>query len=105
MPAASSHLAGALDDLRTLLGGDLSLLRERWDLRVLRDDAGGAELEATAHPGAAGALRTLRMTLTPDLERPTRALLVEGARDTTTIEFGALALNQPVDEARMRPPR
>jgi hypothetical protein len=105
MPAASARLAGALDDLRTMLGGDLSRLRERWDLRVVRDDAGGAELEATAHPGAVGTLRSLRMALTPDLVRPTRAVLVEGARDMTTIEFGALVLNEPVDEARMRPPR
>jgi hypothetical protein len=105
MPAASAHIGSALDDLRTLLGGDLSRLRERWDLRVVRDDAGGAEIEAQPHPGAGGTLRNLRMALTPDLVRPTRALLVEGARDRTVIEFGALAVNEPVDDPRMRPAR
>jgi Outer membrane lipoprotein carrier protein LolA len=105
MPAASARLGGALDDLRTLLGGDLARLRERWDLRVLRDDASGAELEATPRPGAGGALRSLRMALAADLARPSRAVLAEGARDMTTIEFGALVINAPVDDARMHPPR
>jgi hypothetical protein len=105
MPAASARLGGALDDLRTLFGGDLARLRERWDLRVVRDDATGAELEATPHPGAGGTLRSLRMALTPDLVRPTRALLVEGPRDKTVIDFGALAVNDPVDDAVMRPPK
>jgi hypothetical protein len=104
LPAASARLGGALDDLRTLLGGDLGRLRERWDLRVTRDDATGAEIEATPRPGTAGALRSLRMTLSPDLVRPLRAVLVEGPRDRTVIEFGAPAINEPVDEARMRPP-
>jgi hypothetical protein len=105
MPASSARIATALDDLRTLLGGDLSRLSERWDLHVLRDDASGAEIEAMPHAGAAGALRNLRMALAPDLIRPTRVLLVEGARDRTVIEFGALAVNEPVDEERMRPTR
>jgi hypothetical protein len=105
LPASSAHIGSALDDLRTMLGGDLSRLRERWELRVLRDDAGGAEIDATPRAGAAGTLRNLRMALTPDLVRPTRALLVEGARDRTVIEFGSLAVNEPVDEGRMRPTR
>jgi hypothetical protein len=103
LPAASARIAGALDDLRTLLGGDLARLRERWDLRVVRDDAGGAELEAAARPGAVSQLRSLRFALAPDLVRPTRAVLVEGPRDHTVIEFGALAIDAPVDPARVRP--
>jgi hypothetical protein len=103
MPASGPRIAGALDDLRTLLGGDLARLRERWDLRVLRDDATGAELEATGRPGAPSQLRSLRFALAPDLVRPTRAVLVEGPRDRTVIEFGALVVDGPVDPARMRP--
>jgi hypothetical protein len=103
LPAASARLGGALDDLRTLFGGDLGRLRERWDLRVARDDTTGAELEASPRPGTGGTLKALRMTLAPDLVRPLRAVLVEGPRDRTVIEFGALAINEPVDDARMRP--
>ena len=103
LPAAGARLAGALDDLRTLLGGDLAHLRERWDLRVVRDDASGAELECVARPGASTPLQSLRFALAPDLVRPTRAVLVEGARDRTTIDFGTLVVDAPLDPSRMRP--
>jgi hypothetical protein len=62
------------------------------------------ELEATPRPGTTTTLKSVRMTLAPDLVRPTRAVLVEGARDRTVIEFGVLAINEPVEEGRMRPP-
>jgi hypothetical protein len=101
---AGAGVGAALDDLRSLLGGDLAGLRERWDLRVVRDDAGGAELEATPREGAVAHLQRIRFSLGPDLARPTRALLVEGPRDRTLIEFGALVVNGPVDDALMRPP-
>ncbi len=99
----NARIAAALDDLRTLLGGDLARLRERWDLRVLRDDATGAELEATPRPNAATPLKSLRFALAADLVRPTRAVLVEGPRDRTVIDFGALVVDAPVDPAKMRP--
>lgn len=99
----NARIAGALDDLRTLLGGDLNRLRERWDLRLLRDDTSGAELEATPRATAPSPLRSMRFALARDLVRPTRALLVEGPRDRTVIEFGALVIDAPVDPAKMRP--
>ena len=98
-----ARIAGALDDLRTLLGGDLTRLRERWDLKLLRDDASGAELEATPRTTAPSPLRSMRLALARDLVRPTRALLVEGPRDRTVIDFGALVVDAPVDPAKMRP--
>jgi hypothetical protein len=104
LPAANARLGGALDDLRTLFGGDLGRLRERWDLHAVRDDATGAELEATPRAGTATTLKSLRMTLAPELVRPLRAVLVEGPRDRTVIEFGVLAINEPVEEARVRAP-
>ena len=97
------RITGARDDLRILLGGDLSRLRERWDLRLLRDDASGAELEAVPRPNAPLPLRSLRFALAPDLVRPARALLVEGPRDRTVIDFGSLVVDAPVDPALMRP--
>jgi hypothetical protein len=110
VPASNARVAASLQDLHALLGGDLARLTERWSLAVVRDDATGAELEATRKPdgAAAGAgpsvARTMRFALTPDLVRPTRALLVEGAHDRTVIDFGELAVNAPLDEGAMRPP-
>jgi hypothetical protein len=98
-----ARFAGALDDLRTLLGGDLARLRERWVLRLVRDDATGAEIEATPRAASTSSLHSMGFALAPDLVRPSRALLVEGPRDRTVIEFGALVVDAPVDPAIMRP--
>jgi hypothetical protein len=92
-----------LEDLRTLLGGDLSHLRARWDLRVARDDASGAELAATARTPDAP-MKGFQFTLASDLVRPVRALLIEGPHDRTAIDFGALRVDAPVDDAQMRAP-
>ena len=107
MPASSARIAASLQDLHSLLGGDLARLTERWTLTALRDDATGVEIEARARvPASAGPAtpRTMRFALGADLVRPTRALLVEGEHDRTAIEFGDLAVNAPVDESAMRPP-
>jgi hypothetical protein len=104
LPPSSAPVGGALDDLRTMMGGDLGRLRERWDLRVVRNDATGAEIEATPRAGVVARLERLQFSLTPDLVRPARVLLVEGARDHTQIDFGTLVVNGPVDDALMRPP-
>jgi hypothetical protein len=110
LPATSARIAGALQDLHELLGGDPSRLGDRWSLRVLRDDASGAEIEAlplatdASAPGPSAVARRLRFALGPDLVRPTRVLLVESDHDRTAIDFGDLAINAPVDESSMRPP-
>jgi hypothetical protein len=104
LPAPNGGISGALDDLRSLLGGDLARLRERWELRVVRDDPSGAEIDATPRAGVRVRLQNIRFSLDPDLARPSRVLLVEGPHDRTAIEFGALAVNEPVDEALMKPP-
>lgn len=103
LPAPDARITASLDDLRTLLGGDLARLRDRWDLRLVRDDDAGAEIDAVPRTGVAASLRGLRFALARDLVRPTRAVLVEGPRDRTVIEFGALVVDAPVDPARMRP--
>jgi len=105
LPATTAKLSGSLDDLRTLLAGDPSRLRERWDLRLVRDDASGAELEATPRAPGTTSLQSLRFALAPDLVRPTRVVLAEGPRDRTVIEFGALVVDGPIDPESMRPPR
>jgi len=103
VPAANADVSGALDDLRALIGGDIEGLRDRWEMRVLRDDAAGAEIEATPKPNVTTHLQRLRFALAPDLVRPTRVLLVEGPRDRTSIEFGPMVINGPVDDGEMRP--
>jgi hypothetical protein len=105
MPASSARMASALDDLRTMLGGDPSRLRDRWELRIVRDDGSGVELDATPRTAGSMPLAGLRFALAPDLIRPTRATLTEGPRDRTVIEFGTLLVDSPVDPASMIPPR
>lgn len=104
MPATSVRVAAALDDMRTLLGGDLSRLRERWVLRVVTDGTAGVELEAVARATAPGSVRSMRFSLARDLVRPTHVVLVESAHDRTTIDFGELVVNSVIDETWMRPP-
>jgi outer membrane lipoprotein carrier protein LolA len=104
LSAATTRLGAVLQDLRALLGGDVATLGERWELRATRDDASGAEIEATPRATAGMHLQRLTLTLDADLVRPTRALIVEGPRDRTVIDFGPLAVNGPVDEALLRMP-
>jgi outer membrane lipoprotein carrier protein LolA len=104
LPATAAAVGGALDDLRTVLGGDLAKLRERWDLSVVRDEASGTELEAIPRAGTVVRLQNLRFSLTRDSGQPTRVVLTEGPRDHTLIEFGALIVNARIEEARMIPP-
>ena len=108
----NARIGAALQDLHAVLGGDLASLGERWSLGVLRDDASGAEIEATLRARAPGrstgdsqaAMHRMRFALAADLVRPTRALLVEGEHDRTAIDFGDLVVNAPIDESSMRPP-
>jgi Outer membrane lipoprotein carrier protein LolA len=103
LPDAKARVVTALEDMRTLLGGDLLKLRDRWSLKVVRDDSTGAEIEAASREPAGGGFRSLRFALSANLAQPKRVELVESANDRTTIEFGFLAVNLPVDDALMRP--
>ena len=107
MPAAEGKLAAALDDIRTLLGGDVTHLRARYDLRVVQRNADGVAFEGIPKPGAYDAknrLDKIAFALDKERVRPTRATLVEGPRDKTEITFGRLERDVPVDPARVRPP-
>ena len=102
-PAA--NVSAALDDVRTLLGGDLNALRNHYELRLIARDATEVAFEATPLPGDAGTprLKRLAFALAPDLVRPVRATLIESARDKTEITFGTLARDVDVDPAKMSP--
>jgi hypothetical protein len=104
LPRSQGQAGDALDDLRNLLGGDMGLLQERWQVAVTRDDSSGVEVEAVARHGTITSLRRVRLALASDLIRPTTVRLSEGDRDRTLVEFGALVVNAPVADADMVPP-
>lgn len=104
LPRTGSRFAVALDDVRTLLGGDLTKLTERWALRVIRDDASGAEIEASPQGGPQAGISSMRLALARDLVRPTHITLIEGPRDRTVIDFEDLTINPAVELAEVRPP-
>jgi outer membrane lipoprotein-sorting protein len=101
--AAQAKLASSLDDLRTLLGGDLGRLRARYDLKLLPDRDGATAFEATPRDPAMP-LKLLRFGVAPDGVSPRFAELYEGPRDKTRIEFGALQRDAAVDPALVRAP-
>ena len=101
--ATQSKLAASLDDLRTLLGGDLARLRVRYDLRLVSDANGELAFAATPRDPAMP-LKQIRFGLGEDGAVPRFAELVEGARDSTRIDFGALRRDVAVDPALVRPP-
>lgn len=104
LPRTSGRIAAALDDIRVLLGGDLSNLRTRYDLRLLSREAGSPVFEATPRPGSGTKVDRLTFALAPDLVSPRRATMIEGPKDKTEIVFGALVRDVAVEPARMRPP-
>jgi outer membrane lipoprotein-sorting protein len=98
--AGQARIAAALDDLRTVLGGDLDHLRARYDLRLVGDLA----FEAIPRAPSPAQLQRILFAVAADRISPTRVELVEGPRDRTVITFGALQRDTTVDAARMRPP-
>jgi outer membrane lipoprotein-sorting protein len=99
----TAKVAPALEDLRTLLGGDLVKLRERYDLTELPVDKGLA-FEAVPKDKAGARFARLSMVLAEDMVRPQKITLSEGGKERTEITFGALVIDAPVDPARVRPP-
>jgi hypothetical protein len=103
--AAQARLASALDDLRTLLGGDLARLKVRYEMRLESPgDAKDAVFDATPRDLASSPVKRLRFAVALDSALPRFAEITEGARDATRIEFGALARDLPVDPSLVRPP-
>jgi outer membrane lipoprotein-sorting protein len=99
----TSKIAPALDDLRTLLGGDLSTLRARYEMKDVTSGKGFA-FEAVPRTKENARFQKIVLELAEDLMRPKHVSLVESVRDKTEIAFGDLAINASIDPARMRPP-
>jgi hypothetical protein len=102
LSGAPKKLADALDDLRVVLGGDLSKLKARYTLEVVAPEP-DVVLAATPKVVGKGLIR-IELALAPDLVRPIRVTLSESLKDKTDVVFGALVVNGPFDQARLHPP-
>ncbi|CAN5783557.1 hypothetical protein BH09MYX1_BH09MYX1_45560 [soil metagenome] len=100
----TDKMAPQLADMKAFLGGDLGTLRARYDLRELPETTGVVTIEATPKPGTEARFKQVLLTLDPDLVRPKKVVLVEGAKDRTEIVFGELKKNAPLDPASMSGP-
>jgi outer membrane lipoprotein-sorting protein len=101
VPAANQRIAAALDDLRILLGGDLTTLRARYDLGGSCRPDGRISFRAVPKPGSSSSFQEIRFMLAPDLVSPESTTIVEGPRDKTEIHFGTLQKNVPISAALM----
>jgi outer membrane lipoprotein-sorting protein len=94
-------IANALADVRALLGGDLSALKERYVMAGTRR-ADDAEITGTAKDPKAS-VKSFALVLGKDLTVPLRARLVEGRSNAIDITFANAQLNVPVDPVTMKP--
>lgn len=94
-------IANALADVRALLGGDLSALKERYVMAGTRR-ADEAEITGTARDPKAS-VKSFVLVLGKDLTVPLRARLVEGKSDAIDITFANTQINVPVDPVTMKP--
>ncbi len=104
IPAAAARLASAMEDVRLVLGGDLDKLRARYDLALVAKTPDEVSFVATPLPAAGDLhLEKILFSLGKDRAMPTRATLVESARDKTEIVFGAMQRDTAIDPAFVRP--
>jgi outer membrane lipoprotein-sorting protein len=103
--SAAGRFGAVLGDLMTLLGGDLSTLRARYDLSTQRVDGG---LVIGARPMAEDVrkhVKTLTLRLAPNLWAVSRIEIEESGGDRSVIAFGPMQRDVKVDPARMAAPR
>ncbi len=100
----TDRMAPQLADMKAFLGGDLASLKARYDLRELPADGGMVTIEATPKTAEGARFKQVLLTLDPDLVRPKKIVLVEGAKDKTEIVFGELKKNAPIDPGLMAGP-
>lgn len=102
----TDKMAPQLADMKAFLAGDLTALKERYALRELPDPTGAGlvTIEATPKTPDAARFKQVVLTLDPDLVRPRKIVLLEGARDKTEISFGELKKNVPIEPALLTGP-
>ncbi len=92
-----------VEALRALLGGNVSTLRTRFDVREIASLAGGPAFECTPKDAAAK-LKKLSFELDQDLVRPKSATIVYDNRNQTAITFGELRRDVAIDSALLALP-
>lgn len=94
-------LAAGLEDLRAMLGGDLSILKKRYDLKAFaKGDDVEFEANALASQESRG-MKSILFSIGKDRVRPLFARLVEKNGDTSDIRFGELRSNVPIEPQLM----
>ncbi len=101
VPASGANIAKALGDLRALLGGDLSALKDRYVLTGSRGPS-DVEIAGTAKDKTAS-VRGFTLTLDKTMVLPVKAKLIEGKSDAIEITFSNGQVNVPIDPATMKP--
>jgi hypothetical protein len=102
LPPNAANVARGLADLRALLTGDLSLLKERYVLSGAKTPA-TVEISGTAKDPRASSVRAFTLVLDKDLVLPVRASLLEGKSDSVDIVFVSPVANGPVDPQTLKP--
>jgi outer membrane lipoprotein-sorting protein len=95
--AASTREQADIEALRAVLGGDVSGLRARFDVREIPSDTGGPAFECTPKQGSTLRLRKVTFAVDADLVRPRRATIVYDEHNQTEIAFGELRRDVPIE--------
>ncbi len=103
--AAAGRFADVLGDLTTLTGGDLALLRARYDFSVQRAD-GAVVLGAVPRAeDVKKRVKSLTLRLAANLWAVQRIEIEEVSGDRSVIAFTRIDRDVKVDPARMVPPK
>lgn len=100
--AEAGSTGRVLDDLLVVLGGDLGVLRERHEVRAVRDERG---LRVEARPRddrLRGRIRKLEVLLARDMVTPVSVLVQETETEQVRIRFTHVERNVQVDASTMR---
>ncbi len=101
VPARGANVARALGDLRALLTGDLTSLRDRYTLAASR---GERDVEVSGIAKDKGAsVKSFTLVLDRSLVVPLRSTLIEGKNDRIDLVFSNVVVDGPIDPARLRP--
>ncbi len=101
---AAGRFAAVLSDLMTMLGGDLSKLRARYDITVPSKADGLVLVLRPTADDVKKSVKTLTLAIAADLWTVKRVEIEEAGGDRSVITFGATQRDVKVDPARMTPP-
>ncbi len=102
--SAAGRFAAVMNDLMTMLGGDLATLRARYDLSVQREGGGMVLGARPTTEEVKKHVKSLTLRLPPNLWAVSRIDIEEVGGDRSVITFGQMQRDVAVDPARMKPP-